>query len=258
LATPLLAGVILAGVVGTPGYLIVFSLTLTALLLALWQSRKLPSDPAVRRGYSAWRFLKQYVREPVVRYMLLTIFFFGLREALFAFYLNILVFELAGGSELAVGVTTTLKGVGAMLMFLFIGKLLTPKMRTDGPLYIYLMMLAVCSALLLFTNMWMVAAVSVLDAVCMGFIGNSTQFSSYEVMDHFQRRCPEHDLRLEMVPVRNAALSFGRVAGMALFFLLPFPSGSVLPLVIFTAAALPCALFIKLTETGLKRAGYRA
>ena len=258
MATPLISGAITSSFIGTTGYAIIFSLTLAGLVLSLLKSRTLPSDPAVNVGYSVVRFAKRFWKDNAMRYMLLTCWFIGLRECLYLYYLNIILFQLVD-NELVLGATTTAKAVAAILVFMIMNKKLTPKFRVNGSVHMFIAMLLLSVALVFsmqygsWVAIVMVIVVSIADNTMMTFIGNSITYTAYEVMEFHSRKHPDEDLQLEMLPVRGATQNFGRVVGMLMFFFIPFAEGSPLPLVFFTILGIPCAIFNILADKELKK-----
>ena len=258
IVAPLISGGITSQLAGTWGYVVVFSLTLLAFLLSLLKSRSLPSAPAVNRGYSILRLLRRCREEAAARWILTGCVFFGLRESLFLFYLNILLFQMVG-SEMAVGAVTTAKGLAAMGMFLVLGKRLTPRFRVNGPVYLFGIMLimsvglAVSMELSSTLAIVMVVVVSIADNTMYAFNMNSLQGTLYGVMEYFGRKWPGEDARVELSSALNAAFNGGRALGMVLFFLMPFPEGSAIPLIIVTALAFPSVLLNKRADTLLRK-----
>lgn len=245
LITPLLSGIITSGMKGIYGYIVIFTISAVSFVIAIIISRKLPSAPAKRPKHAFWVYLKEQYRKTTVNALSLTHFFYGLRDGVYMYFINILIFEMIS-SELILGLSITGRSILVIITFILIGKFLTRQRRSSLNFATLGFALALSCALLALRTAWVLIALSVLDAVTQAIIHNSMQLCAYETADILSKNGVS--LRDETIAMRNSSLNFGRLFGVIFFIIVSSMSSTVevWPLVALNAMALPAAFLMRI------------
>jgi YQGE family putative transporter len=238
--SPLVSGLITSRLPGTNGYLVIFAVSVTALLSSFLLTRGMPSAPTGRAGNPLLTLLVKHFKDRAVRSVALMAATYGLRDGIYIFYMNILIYDMVK-SEMAIGLNVAVRSIVAMLAWLALARFVPPERRQ---LAFAVTLAAGLGASVLF---WAVPAAAVLmtiyiaDMLFQVVSYNALQFAGYELADHLAGDGQNH--RPEAIGLRIFSLNIGRCVGIAVFLLLPSVSGAVWPLILLNALALPGALF---------------
>jgi YQGE family putative transporter len=224
LIAPIVSGAIISGLHGMPGYMTVFVVSIVSFISAALVSRKMPSKPSGKPPDVMWRFIKEKLREKPVYMNVLGSIVYGVREGVFSYFLNILIFSVTS-NELIIGLNTTGRGVLAMVAYYFLGKIRSRKTRA-------VMMVASCILMPVLTVglfAWYTAAcmiiVNILDGWVLSVFGNSLNYVAYEMSDCVSR--DGQDRFFESISIRNISLNIGRIVSITAFLLVPVSGGSI-------------------------------
>ncbi len=250
LIAPILSGVILRSLTGNDGYTAIFVVSVVSFLCAALVTRKMPSKPTDQPRGVLLELVRRRLKGPLM-YMSLGNVFYGLRDGIFLYYLNVLLFSQTS-DELVVGLATTARSVVALLVFQLVIRRLTPRHRLSGMLLCSLLSLGLSAGLLVSLSVVTVLLVTVLDAAFVVFNNNTIQYSSYEISDYLAREGPGRGEAV--LGLRNFSLNVGRAIGLIVMLLVPsLGGGSPLILVALNAAALPAALLLRRADTCRRR-----
>lgn len=211
LIAPLVAGWLLSSFAGLMGYRIIFISSFVLFAVSAWMGLGLhvrsPREPyrlfAVLPGsHRDWHRL-------LIAYGVL-----GLREGIFGFAINLLVYLSAGGAEASLGNFTFVTSVVGLAAFWGAGRVMTPVNR--GRLFPAgaVVMALGCGLLALGASWGVMLAYGLLTAIANPFWSTAFGAASFEVI----RNASEgRNLRVEMIAAREIPLNVGRMVTVLLF-----------------------------------------
>lgn len=219
LVAPTVAGAVITWIPGTPGYVAVFCVAFLFFACAVLIMVRLKGTAPEAKRRTLLPLIRRMYHEKVLNYSMLGEFLRGLRDGVYAFYLNILIFSMTS-NELVLGLTTTCKGAAAILIFYLLGR-----RNLDGPARVRLMLAAALLSLCVTGSLffWYSAAAvivySVLDNGAQLVINNYANYIGYNIASYASRKCG--DCRMENAALRLISLELGRTAGIFVSFLIP-------------------------------------
>jgi len=247
LLTPPVSGSIIYFLPGMNGYITVFFVSVLAFTAAAFTTRGMPSRPTGQKGNPFLRLIKYDLRDKLVSKMGLAHMFYGIRDGLFMYYLNLLIFS-ATASEFIIGINTTGRGILVILTFTLIAKYNTPKVRRFAIIGAGILALLFTGGVTLIYTTLTIIALSLLDAILQSYNLNMLQLATYHVSDHLTQKSGT-DRRNEIITLRSLLLNIGRVIGMVLFLVVPPDLGSpALMLLILSILALPASFIVRNME----------
>jgi len=178
----------------------------------------------------------------------------GLREGTFNFLLNLLLFNIIS-SETLTGVNTLLVGLGTILSFWLIGRIVKPHNRVAIMLVGTIILCAACAIPAFSLTPVGLIAFSLVNAFFTQFIVNS----SSSIFFFLVQKKSEPQMREEYFSLRELMLAIGRVSGIALLFIFPETQiGYVIAIIILTLSQFLTVGLCKHTLTLLKREDEKA
>ena len=253
LIMPALSGFIIERIPDFWGYMVVFGLAFLVAVITILLSLRLPKhvNPEGKKNKNTYfrRSLHNIAHSACWRYGMLAEAMRGVREGTFNFLLNILLFE-AISSETLMGFNTLLTGVGTIVSFWMIGKIVKPNNRIK----------VMFSATIILLAASVLPAVSLNPATIMLFaLINDffTQFilnSSRSIFFFLVQKKAEINAREEYFSIRELMLDFGRIVGILVLFLFPKdPVGYVIAIIVLTLTQFVTVGLSKHTLKLLKR-----
>ncbi len=239
------------------GYAAVFAITVVFFICSALVSLKLPRASVPGAKNRIVELIKKNWRDRAFIDYAFGETFRGIRDGVYLYYLNVLIFSLTG-DELIIGLSIAGKCAIAMLVFFLIARKLNYRKRIMFMLFFALAELFVTAGLLLWQTAAAVILYSILDNGFQVIIQNSTQYTSYNLCDHLSKDC---ERRFETLAIRSQLVNLGRVIGLLIYILLrAYGQPQILTLIILTAVSLPFAFFYWDAERAMikRRAGLNA
>jgi YQGE family putative transporter len=210
LAAPPAAGWLVSAFPGLAGYRLIFLASFAFFAASAWaglglRSRRPPEPYRIREVLPGpdrgWRWL-------LASYGAL-----GLRDGIFGFAVNLLVY-LSGGGEGRLGRFAFLTSLVGMATFWLAGRVMTPQRRTRF-FVAGAWAMALGSGLLMLGTTWPVMlAHGLVSALANPFWSSAFGAASFDVI---RTASGSRDLRVEMIAAREIPLNLGRVATLLLF-----------------------------------------
>lgn len=230
MAMPVINGAIISALPGLGGYYAVFGVSMVIAFFVVRQTRKLPDRripgqihfrETVRDALHSRPFLLAGLAET----------FKGVREGVFTFFLNVLLFECIQ-SEFLVGVNTLLVGIVSIFGCWLLGRLVRPHNRIRYMFAALASLLCVTCILLLRLDAFTVMLMSVCNSFFTCFTLNPSSSMQFYVVS----KLPEsQERRSEYLALKAYFLAIGRVAGVIIVSSMPGTAqGSVLGMLAIT------------------------
>ena len=247
LTTPVISGSVIFFLPGMYGYAAIFIISILSFSLAAFITRKMPSEPTGHGGNALISLFRHEMGDPLVSSLAWAHFFFGIRDGMFMFYLNLLIFTTTS-NEFIMGMNNTLRSVIVIALYAVIARHNTSKIRRGGVWVAGLAAVCITLGVSLWFSAFTVIALSLTDAAMQSFQNNTMQYASYSVSDYLSEKSGT-ERRNEVIAMRSSALNAGRVVGIAVSLLLPAGFGSpATVLLILSALSLPAAFFLSRIE----------
>lgn len=225
LTAPTLSGIVLISVPGIWGYMIVFGVAFLFFVWAAIVIRKLRAEHKNSERRKLFATIREHWSGKILNYSMICEFIRGLRNGVYAYYFNILIFSMTS-NEFVLGLTTTVKGAVAMLIFYLIGRrVLGRKLRMGLFLAASIVGIIITSSLLIWFTAVAVIVYSVLDGATMVIMDNYANLTGFEVA-----KCTstKKDLRMENVALRLISLELGRIVGITTSLFLPLSGNGII------------------------------
>ena len=222
LIMPALTGVIIEKIGGYLGYIVVFSLSFLVAGVTILLSFRLPKhiNPQKNRETYFKKALRNVFVDGCWRCGMLTETIRGFRDGAFAFLLNLLLFETVE-SESIVGLNTLLVGIGTILSFYVVGKVVNPRNRVKSMLVATIVLLVAAIPLAFVLNPVTIIAFAFVNAFFSTFIANPAG----SVVFLLVQKKSERESREEYFSIKDMFLAVGRIIGILL--LMVFPEGQM-------------------------------
>ncbi|MEG0269365.1 MAG: MFS transporter [Clostridia bacterium] len=217
LVVPLLAGVLISAIGGTNGYIAVFALAFVVSLATGALALRLPRTPAqsdappVAYG-KVFALLKT---EKPLRYALMAQSCKGIREGAFTFILSVVLYQMVK-NEMLIGVNTFLGAIAAILSYVLMSHLLTPRNRIRYMTLALCILVFAAGLCLLKLSPLMVIAFTVFNAFFAGFMENPCYTNFLDMLQGTQKAV-EH--RSELLAINECSLVTGRCIGLVIIYL---------------------------------------
>lgn len=234
LTMPALSGFIIERIPDFWGYMVVFGLAFLVAVVTILLSLRLPKHiiPAGKKETNTYfkRSLKNIIGSSCWRCGMMAETMRGVREGTFNFLLNILLFE-AISSETLMGFNTLLTGVGTIISFWVIGKIIKPHNRVKGMLVATIILLVASALPAVNLNPTTIIVFSFINAFFTQFILNSSSSIFFLLI----QKKAENNAREEYFSIRELLLDSGRIIGILILFLFPKdPAGYVVAIIVLT------------------------
>ena len=217
LTMPLISGLVIGFMPGMIGYRVMFGVAIATVLAQVSSMRKLtPVQSEQKKSRIGFTFCLIFKR-PVLRTMMSMDFSRGLREGVFAFFLNIVLFEIVN-SESLVGLNTFLAGLASILAAWLYGRLVTPRRRAPLAAACVTVLFVFCSSLLFVLSPLTIILFSIVNAFLAQLIINSGMNCSFDIMGQTQET---RSVMSELLGFREAFMMSGRIIGIMVVGLFP-------------------------------------
>lgn len=253
LIMPTLSGLVIEWIPGFWGYMVVFGLAFVVAVITILLSLRLPKhvNPEGEKNTNLYfgRALKNIVKHAYWRSGMMAECVRGIREGTFNFLLNLLLFEVVK-SEALLGFNTLLTGIGTIISFWVIGKIIKPHNRVKAMFTATTILLAGSLLPALSLSPVVLIVFAFVNAFFSQFIVNP----SNNIFFYLIQQKAEPNSREEYFSIKEFLLGMGRVIGIAILFIFP-PSqmGYVIAIIVLTLTQFVTAGLGKHTLTLLKR-----
>ncbi len=230
MSMPIVNGAIISAFPGLSGYYSVFGVSMIIAFFSIRQTKKLPNNhipgkinfcETIRDALHSRPFILAGLAET----------FKGIREGVFTFFLNVLLFECIQ-SELLVGINTFLIGIFSIFGCWLLGRLVRPYNRIQYMCAALISLLCVTCALLLKLNAFTVMLMSVCNSFFTCFTLNPSSSMQFYVVSQMPK---SQERKSEYLALKSYFLAAGRVAGVVIVSSMPESAqGSVLGLLAIT------------------------
>ncbi len=253
LTMPALSGFVIERIGGFLGYMVAFGLAFLVAVTTILLSLRLPKhvNPAGKKETNTYykKALREILHNSCWRCGMMAEAMRGVREGTFNFLLNILLFEVIS-SETLTGFNTLLTGLGTIVSFWVIGRVVGPRNRVKAMLAATITLLAASILPAVSLNPVSLILFSFINAFFTQFLLNSSSSIFFLLV----QQKAEPNAREEYFSIRELMLGFGRSAGILI--LLAFPKvqlGYVIAIVVLTLTQFVTVGLSKHTLTLLKR-----
>lgn len=250
LVVPVVSGFVISLMPGTTGYRIMFGVGMAAVVVQLFEQRRLAPVEQKKHVSQAKLAFKLLRRKLSFKYMMGYEYFRGFRDGAFAFLLNMVLFEIITNESL-VGINTFLTGIAAITGSWVYGRFVQPSMRPKIALLATTVLTVFSLTLAVSMSVGTVMLFSLVNSFVTLFIIYSVNNSTYDVLGQNEttRRCMS-----EMLAIREGAIAFGRMSGLAVLMVFPHnQKGYVGAILVLTASQFIGSLLIALTQRLLDR-----
>lgn len=245
LIVPTVSGVLITLIGGTNGYFAVFALAFVIAVATAIASVRLPSNgPAVHSRADYRGCLSVLRSSKALQFALVSEAFRGLREGVFGFILNVLLYQMIR-NEALIGVNTFLSGGAAIASYVVITRMITAENR-DRYMKFSVVVLLIFGVFTVFTmNAAILMVFTVVNSLFVGFLTNGAQVT---IFDAFQVVPGAVERRPELFAFKELFLATGRCIGIFFFVVVTRLTGGSLVwqaayLLVLTAAQL-CTLWL--------------
>ena len=217
LLMPLVSGLVIGISPGMIGYRIMFGVAIAAMIVQLSFARKLtPVASAPQKSQLRLAF-KLVAKRLTLRLMLLMELFRGLREGVFAFFLNIVLFEIVA-SESIVGLNAFLAGAASIVAAWLYGRIATPRNRAALTGIAASAAVGFCALLLFALQPVTIILLSIVTAFLAIVIMNSVVNTSFDILGQDEA---SRSAMSELMAIRELPMQIGRLGGILVVSLFP-------------------------------------
>lgn len=211
LVIPLFSGFVISTIPGDWGYLSIFALALIIACFTAVGLLRLPRENIVKTPSKQIYVIKRVFKSKCWLLGLFSQTIMGVREGAFGVILNLLLYGLIK-SEMLIGFNTFLSGGAAIVCFLIISKVIRPDNRVRFMTIAVAALLATSIGFVFCINPVYVILFSVLNALFLGFVTNST-FSVF--LSLIEKIPGAVGYRPELFAIKEFFLATGRCIGIA-------------------------------------------
>jgi len=217
LLMPLVSGLVIGVSPGMIGYRVMFGLAIGAIIAQISFVRKLSAVAATPKKGQLRFALGLVWKRLTLRLMLLLELVRGLRDGVFMFFLNIVLFEIVA-SESIVGLNAFLAGGASIVAAWLYGRIATPRNRAG------LVAISACAAVgfsaLLLLNMgpFTIILLSVVNAFLAMIVMNSSVNTSFDILGQDEA---SRSVMTELMAIREVPMQVGRLSGIVVVGLFP-------------------------------------
>lgn len=241
---PLIAGIVIGAFISFEGYYIIFAVFFVMAIFAIWLATRLDNGPPDKKKTHFGMLFKEMYTTKLWFCAIHTDFSRGLREGSFAFFVNVLIFEIVK-SEAVIGINTFVVGIVSMISCFIAGKITRPNNRIKLFVGSTITLMLVISLMFWQLNLVTVLLLAATNSFLGVYLSNPVTTTLYTVFD----KLPEtRIMQNEAISVSDMYKCFGRCLGV--FLIMAFPSGnfwSVLALFILAATQFVTAYLAKAT-----------
>ena len=220
LVMPLISGGLIDFMPGMTGYRVMFGAAIVAMAAQeFFVMRKLHPVKTEHRKSEYRRALGLLFKRTGLRVMAAMEFSRGLRDGVFGFFLNLVLFEIVN-SESLVGLNSFLAGLVSILAAWLYGRIITDRNKGRLTAISVSVLTAFFPVLFFAIGPATVILFSIANAFFAMFINNSVMNNSFDVLVQNEQT---RSAMPELIGIREAALVLGRISGIMIMAL--FPAG---------------------------------
>ena len=220
LVMPLASGGVIDFMPGMDGYRLMFGAAIVALVVQrFFIMCKLPPVQTEHRKSEYRIAFRLLFKRAGLRIMAAMEFSRGLRDGVFGFFLNLVLFEIVN-SESLVGVNSFLAGLASILAAWLYGRMITDRNKGRLTVISVSVLMAFFPILYFAIGPATVILFSVANAFFAMFINNSVMNNSFDALGQNEQT---RSVMSELIGIREAALVSGRISGIVIMAL--FPAG---------------------------------
>ena len=207
---PLVFGMVIGFLPGMSGYRVMFGVAMGVVLAQVSFVRKLTPVHTTQEKGEFKLALGLISRQLILRVMLVAEFARGMRDGVFAFFLNIVLFQIVN-SEILVGFNTFLAGSASISAAWLYGKIGTPRNRAPLVGICVSILIVFCSILLFSLSPLTILMFSIINSFLAQMISNSTMNNSYDILGSDDER---RSVMAGLLGFREIFLMSGRICGV--------------------------------------------
>ncbi len=218
LIMPTFSGNVIARFEGMTGYVIMFGLAMfLSVVTIVLSTKKLPPVEATTRKTRYKLAIYDVIHDHLWRLCMCTEFIRGLREGTFAFFLNVLLFEIVR-NEAIVGINTLLVGVLAVLANWTIGRFLKMEKRVTWMFWAVNVLFVTCGLLFFSLNAVTIMMMSAVNAYFNVILLNPMATINFTMYSRNERSV---QAKYEFLGIKDFCLGMGRCVGVVIVLLFP-------------------------------------
>lgn len=231
LLVPTIAGVVIGMFVDLTGYTIMFACAFVFGGISLYLFSHLPDSTISTEKTAYLSCLKQYFTHPSFRYITVCLFTRSVRDGIFNFFLNVLLYQYVT-NEALIGFNAFWVGFIGLFAQYVAGKFLRPNNRIKIMLIASIVLVGAALVLYLNLSAWTILFLCTINAFFVILLinpGTSVDFAVMQQLPDF------YSHREEYLGLGELFRAIGRVSGLTLLLLLPETDfGYVTTLVVIT------------------------
>lgn len=249
LMMPLISGMVIGFMPDMIGYRIMFGLAILAAGAQVTFIRKLTPVAASKHKTELIQAIKMFFTKTTIGLIFILDLIRGLRDGVFMFFLNIVLFEIVG-SESLVGFNSFLAGIAAISGAWLYGRVATAGNRAVLVGIATTVLMAFAGLLMLAMNPATIILFSVLNSFMVVIINNSATNTSFDILGMQAYR----PIMTELMAVREVALQSGRIVGVLVVSSLP-PTleGYVQAMLVLTASVYLVAVLLHIIRLAVDK-----
>ncbi len=218
LIMPALSGFVISQFSGMMGYYVMFGVSmLIAIITMLLSTLKIPPIPSKTNRLYFQSAFSHLVKTRVWRSCMFCEFLKGIREGTFAFFLNLLLFDLVQ-NEALIGFNTLLVGVLAILANWTISRFMRPEHRVKWMLIATTVLFVASGLLFLELNAATIIIMSIANSYFNVILLNPTTPVLFSL---FNRTEEGKKAKYEFLAMKDSSLGVGRCLGVIMVLLFP-------------------------------------
>lgn len=217
LAVPAIAGAVIGMFEGFTGYTIMFFCAFITAGLALFLFTKLPKVEPSHKKTAYWACFKQSLLHKSYRYVTLSIVTRSVRDGVFNFFLNVLLFQYVK-SETIIGFNAFWVGFIAIFAQYLAGRILRPDNRAKIMMISITVLLLTGISLYFSLSGWSILLLCTVNAFFVVWFMNPASSVDFLVL---QKLPDGFTHREEYIGMSDAVRAVGRVLGLSFLLMLP-------------------------------------
>ena len=217
LIMPLISGAVIGFMPGMIGYRIMFGIAIATVLAQITFIRRLPPVQTEQKKSDLGVAVRLVFDRLLLRVMMVMEFARGLRDGVFAFFLNIVLFEIVN-SESLVGFNTFLAGMASITAAWLYGRIATPQRRVPIVWTCVTTLVIFCSMLLFALTPLTIILFSIINAFFVQIIINCAMNNSFDIIGQSEET---RAVMTELLGFRDIFMMSGRIVGIVIVGLFP-------------------------------------
>lgn len=254
LLVPLISGWVIQLMPEMIGYRVMFGIAMGVVAVQFYFMNKLQPVARKHKPHDFRFAFKLVTHKLTLKLMLAFEMVRGLRDGAFAFFLNMVLFEIVT-SESLVGFNSFLTGVVSIIAAWAFGKLTTPETRVRNSAIAVAGLFGFCLLLLLKVNAAIIILFGVVNTFLSFFLNNSAVSYTFDLVGQNETL---RGVMTELMGFRQTALDIGRVSGLVIISLFPKNlSGYISAMLVLTGVQFLTVFLLYLTKRVQERKLHR-